>query len=236
MAPKKLTGKEPRVASPELQHWATACFGAAGCTNDDASLLAKLLVETDLRGVSSHGTVLMGPPQEYIKHMLSGEVNPRPNITVITETPTTRAFDGDGGIGHLAMSAACAWVVPAARKFGTAVATTRNHFHVGSAGKWTRKATDAGLIGICVSSHRYPLPPSAASHQDGPAGALRTVNQNSPISIGLPAGSRPPVVLDMAAGLLPWNEELFQQAPNAFFKELGLGAIARVLGGILPGV
>lgn len=236
MAPKKLSGNEPRVASAELQRWATACFGAAGCTDDDASLLAELLVETDLRGVSSHGTVLMGMPQEYIKHMLSGDINPRPNITVITQTPTTRAFDGDGGIGHLAMSAACAWAVPAALQLGTAVATTRNHFHVGSAGKWTRKATDAGLIGICVSSHRYPLPPGAASHQDGPAGALRTVNQNSPISIGLPAGERPPVVLDMAAGLLPWDETLFQRAPNAFFKELGLGAIARVLGGILPGV
>lgn len=187
-------------------------------------------------GAGSHGTVLMGRPQEYIKHMLSGDVNPRPNVTVITETPTTRAFDGDGGLGHVAMSAACNWAVSAALQFGTAVATTRNHFHVGSAGKWTRRATEAGLIGICVSSHRYPLPPGAASHQDGPAGALRTVNQNSPISIGIPAGDRPPVVLDMAAGLLPWDEGLFQQAPNAFFKELGLGAIARVLGGILPGV
>jgi LDH2 family malate/lactate/ureidoglycolate dehydrogenase len=236
MAPKKLTGNEPRVASDELQRWAADCFSAAGCTDDDASLLAALLVETDLRGVSSHGTVLMGMPQEYIKHMLCGDVNPRPNITVITETPTTRAYDGDGGLGHLAMSVACSWAVPAALQFGTAVATTRNHFHVGSAGKWTRKATDAGLIGICVSSHRYPLPPGVASHQDGPAGALRTVNQNSPISIGIPAGDRPAVVLDMAAGLLPWDEGLFQQAPNAFFKELGLGAIARVLGGILPGV
>ena len=30
--------------------------------------------------------------------------------------------------------------------------------------------------------------------------------------------------------------EIYEKAPNAFFKELGLGAIARVLGGILPGV
>jgi LDH2 family malate/lactate/ureidoglycolate dehydrogenase len=236
MAPKKLSGTEPRVDAAELLRWATACLAAAGCREADATMLAELLIETDLRGVSSHGTVLMGMPQEYIKHMLTGDVNPRPNITIITETATTRAFDGDGGLGHLAMAAACEWAVPAAKKLGTAVATTRNHFHVGSAGKWTRRATEAGLIAICVSSHRYPLPPGAASHQDGPAGALRTVNQNSPISIGIPAGDRPPVVLDMAAGLLPWDEDLFEQSPNAFFKELGLGAIARVLGGVLPGV
>ena len=30
--------------------------------------------------------------------------------------------------------------------------------------------------------------------------------------------------------------EIYEKAPNAFFKELGLGAIARVLGGVLPGV
>ena len=206
MAPKKLSGSEPRVDAAELQRWATECFAAAGTTDEAAAMLAQLLVETDLRGVSSHGTVLMGPPQEYIAHMVSGDVNPRPEITVVTETQTTRLYDGDGGLGHLAMAQACDWAVPAAQRLGTAVATTRNHFHVGSAGKWTRRATDAGLIGIAVSSHRYPIPPGAASHQDGPAGALRTVNQNSPISIGIPAGDRPPVVLDMAAGILPWDE------------------------------
>ena len=128
MAPKPLTGSEPRVAAPELERWATACFAAAGTTDADAAFLAKLLVETDLRGVSSHGTVLMGPPQEYIKHMVTGDLNPRPNVTVITETQTTRLFDGDGGIGHLAMKAACEWAVPAAKRLGSAVATTRNHF------------------------------------------------------------------------------------------------------------
>lgn len=54
MAPKKLTGNEPRVASAELQRWATACFCAAGCTDEDANLLSELLVDTDLRGVSTY--------------------------------------------------------------------------------------------------------------------------------------------------------------------------------------
>ena len=57
------------------------------------------------------------------------------------------------------------WLQLPANFVFSAGATTRNHFHVGSAGQWTRKATDAGLIGIAVSSHRYPLPPGAAAHQ-----------------------------------------------------------------------
>jgi hypothetical protein len=67
-----------------------------GAPAADAAQLGGLLVETDLRGVSSHGTVLMGPPQEYVRHMLSGDVNPCPEVTVVTETQTTRLFDGDG--------------------------------------------------------------------------------------------------------------------------------------------
>ena len=114
-------------------------------------------METDLRWVSRHGTVRIGAPQEYIAHMVSGDVNPRPEITVVTETQTTRLYDGDGGLGHLALAQACDWAVPAAQRLGTAVATTRNHFHVGSAGKWTRKATDAGVEKTRISARSIAL-------------------------------------------------------------------------------
>jgi LDH2 family malate/lactate/ureidoglycolate dehydrogenase len=159
--------------------------------------------------------------------MLAGRVNPRPNIKVVSETTTARVYDGDGGMGHFPCHQAMGWAVATAQHYGTAAATTRNHFHFGGAGKYSRMAAAAGCLGIAVSSHRYNLPEDAL---------IKGVNATSPISIAFPHGEQPPLVLDMGAAMLPWDEELFAQIPFAFFKELGIGAVNRALGGIMAGI
>jgi LDH2 family malate/lactate/ureidoglycolate dehydrogenase len=186
--------------------------------------MAHLLVLTDLRGVHSHGT---RAAPGYVRLMLDGRVNPRPNITVASETTTTRVYDGDGGMGHLPCYQGTVWAIEAAKQYGTAAVTTRNHFHFGGAGKYTRLAVEQDCIGLAISSHRYPLPPESL---------VKRVNATSPISIALPAGEQPPLVLDMGAAMLPWDEELFKRMPFAFFKELGIGAVNRALGGVLAGI
>ncbi|MCH2661927.1 Ldh family oxidoreductase [bacterium] len=222
-------GKTPpkegiRIPAPVLQNFIAALFQKAGTTQSDADLLADLLVATDLRGVHSHGT---HQTPGYTRMMRDGRVNPRPNIKVASETTTARVYDGDGGMGHFPCHTAMNWVAATALEYGTAAATTRNHFHFGSAGKYTRMAAARGCIGIAVSSHRYDLPPEAL---------VKNVNATSPISIGFPNGEQPPLVLDMGAHMLPWDEAIYEQMPFAFFKELGIGAINRALGGVLAGI
>ncbi len=199
-------------------------FQKAGTNEPDAELIAGLLTATDLRGVHSHGT---RQTPGYTRMILEGRVNPRPNIKVVSETTTTRVYDGDGGMGHFPCHQAMQWVVETANEYGTAAATTRNHFHFGGAGKYSRMAAEAGCIGIAVSSHRYGLPPEAL---------IKSVNATSPISVAFPHGSEAPLVLDMGASMLPWDEDLYNQIPFAFFKELGIGAINRTLGGVLAGI
>ena len=36
--------------------------------------------------------------------------------------------------------------------------------------------------------------------------------------------------------MLPWDEAIYEQMPFAFFKELGIGALNRALGGVLAGI
>ena len=45
-----------RVPADELRRLVTDKFETVGTSRQDASLMARLLVETDLRGVFSHGT------------------------------------------------------------------------------------------------------------------------------------------------------------------------------------
>ena len=206
-------------------HWlVTRLFEQAGAPARDAELIARLLVRTDLRGVFSHGT---RSTPGYARMMLDGRVNPRPELKVVCQTTTTRVVDGDGGMGHFPCYQGAVWAAATARKYGTAAVTTRNHFHFGAASKYAVLALEQECIGLAISSHRYPLSPEAS---------IRGVNGGSPISIAIPAGGQPPLVLDMAASLLPWDEELFARVPFSFFKELGIAAMARALGGVLAGI
>ena len=58
----------------------------------------------------------------------------------------------------------------------------------------------------------------------------------SPTSISVPAGDEPPLLLDMAANMLPHEPELMERFPKVFFKSLGIGAVRHVLGGVLAGI
>ena len=213
-----------RVPVAELHLLVARLFEQAGVPGQDAALLARLLVNTDLRGVFSHGT---RTTPGYVRMMLDGRLNPRPSLSVVCQTRTTQVIVGDGGLGHLPCYRGAQWAVTTAKEYGTAAVTTRNHFHFGAASKYALPALEHDCIGLAISSHRYELSPQSP---------IRQVNATSPISIAIPAGVQPPLVLDMGAGMLPWSEELFGRMPFAFFKELGLGAINQALGGILPGI
>ncbi|MBI2506430.1 MAG: Ldh family oxidoreductase [Candidatus Latescibacteria bacterium] len=213
-----------RVPPEELRTLVAALFAKAGTSAADAELIARLLVLTDLRGVFSHGTQ---QTHGYVRMMLEGRVNPRPALRVVSQTGTTQVLDGDGGMGHFPCYHGTQWAIAQAKEHGVAALTTRNHFHFGAASKYSRLALEHDLICLTISSHRYfPKPESTVLGAGG----------GSPMSIAIPAGEQPPLVLDMGAYFLPYSEELFRQFPATFFKGLGLAALFQALGGILAGI
>ena len=110
---------------------------------------------------------------------------------------------------------------------GVAAVTTRNHFHFGSAGNYSRMALPHDCIGMAISSHRYRPNPDAT---------VMSASGSSPMSIAIPSGEQPPLVLDMSAGFLPAEEDLVARYPSAFFKSLGLGSVFQAMGGIFAGM
>ena len=213
-----------RIPPDDLRQLVAGLFEKAGTSPQDAELLARLLVDSDLRGVSTHG-VWLAP--SYIAKMLEGKVNPRPSISVVSETRTTQVLDGDGGLGHFPCYQGTHWAVARAKEYGTAAVTTCNHFHFGGAGKYTRIALEQDCIGLAVSSHRFKINPESD---------VWGANSGSPISIGLPGGEQPTLVLDTGATFIDWDAEHFERDPWPFFKSLGLGAVLQGLGGILAGI
>jgi LDH2 family malate/lactate/ureidoglycolate dehydrogenase len=186
--------------------------------------MAQTLVQNDLRCVFSHGTRKL---PDYLPLLLQGQINPRPQVKVVDETPTTAVLDGDGGLGFFPCFQATRMVLAKAVERGVAAATTRNHFHFGAAGNYTRPALDCDCIGLAISAHRFPLDPQ---------NLVLNAAVVSPLSVALPTGAQPPLVLDMGAGLLPHDPALFSQHAAVFFKSLGLGAAFMALGGVLAGI
>ena len=213
-----------RVSADALRQLTIDLFEKVGTSRADAELMARLLVETDLRGVSTHGTFKI---PDYVRKMRNGQVNPRPTIRVVNETRTTQVIDGDGGLGHFPCYQGTHWAVQQAKEYGTAAVTTYNHFHFGGAGKYTRIALENDCIGLAISSHRF---------KPDPEKPVWNASGGSPISIGLPASEEPDLVLDTGATFIDWDSDHFLRDPWPFFKSLGLGAVLQGLGGILAGI
>ena len=215
-----------RVMPSVLTTFVTEAFEKAGTSTEDAAFLANLLVLTDLRGVFSHGT---RQTPGYVQMMLDGKVNPRPNVQLVEESPTTAIYDGDGGMGHFPAYRAATAAVQKAKTIGLGAATSRNHFHFGGAGKYTRLAVAEDCIGFAVSAHRFHLNPESS---------VLTATGASPMSFAVPAGAEPPMVVDMASGVDYHGalEEGFSRLPATFFKTLGLGIVSHALGGFMAGI
>lgn len=216
-----------RVPIDQLRALSTALFQRAGVSPKDADQITDLLIDTDLRGVLSHGTRCING---YVRTFLEGRLNPTPQIRVIRDEPTTAIVDGDGGLGHLATVQATELAIAKAKAIGVGAAISRNHGHFGGAGKYTRMAMRQDCIGFCVSGHTM-----GGVTVDRP-----TWNPlgNPPMSFAFPSGTETPLILDMGTSFFESEHfpSLFEQAPAAFFKSIGLVGVANFLGGVLAGM
>lgn len=79
-----------RVDEERLLNFSIACFEKVGITHEHAALISRLLVNSDLRGVRSHGTRAI---DGYCVGFENGSLNPHPNIRIINETPTAVVLD-----------------------------------------------------------------------------------------------------------------------------------------------
>jgi L-2-hydroxycarboxylate dehydrogenase (NAD+) len=218
------------VPAGALRELVRALAEGAGTGEEQATLLAELLVQNDLRGVFSHGSRQIAT---YARLLRDGVLNPRPQVRTLNESAATLLLDGDAGLGYFACWEMAPRLVAKAREIGVAVGVTRHHGHFGAAGLYTRVAAAAGLIGYDTSGHQLLLQPGQGQIQA--AGG-------SPMSFAIPAGDEPPLVLDFGAIHDLYNiseerqREMLEHFPSTLYRSFGLGAVCQVLGGFLAGV
>ncbi len=221
-----------RVQEDCLLAFSTACFEKAGLEHDHAELISRLLVNSDLRGVRSHGSRNVNG---YCRWFETGSCNPRPEVRTVHETPTAVVLDGDRTLGYLPMVQATEAAIAKAKELGLGMGLVRHIGHYGSAGHYARICLENGCIGFSVQGYH------GGTASQGGFGSHLGYFGNPPISFAIPSGEEREVVLDAATCILadyqcgPEFEALFEQIPAAFFKSIGLTAVASLLGGTLMG-
>ncbi|HEX4797810.1 MAG TPA: Ldh family oxidoreductase, partial [Burkholderiales bacterium] len=173
-----------------LKRFATEIFARTDMPESDAAVVADVLVWANLRGVDTHGVTRV---PRYVDLIEGGDMNPRPAITIRTETPASVLIDADRAAGPIAMTRATAEAMRKARDSGVGLALVRATTHTAALGYYTLAAAREGMAAIALAASW----PNMVYHGARAAGV-----STSPISIAVPGGGHGPVVLDMATGIV----------------------------------
>ncbi len=165
-------------------------FTAYGVPPEDAAICADVLLESDRRGIESHGCNRFKPI--YIDRIAAGVLNPVTHCEIIRETPTTLVMDAHGGMGMVASYRAMEAIIEKAKTYGLAMAAVRNSSHYGIAGYWPSMAINEGMIGMTGTNAR----PSIA-----PTFGVENMLGTNPLTIGLPTDEPFPFLLDCATSI-----------------------------------
>ena len=181
------------LAADRLQALATRIFAALGVPDSDAAWVARLLVRANLRGHDSHGVIRI--PQ-YVGSIRKGETNPRPDLRVLQETPTTAIVDGDLGLGQVVARRAAEVGIDKAARLGLAAVGIRRSNHIGRLADYAELAAERGFVGLVWTNA-----PTAQSVV--PYGGLDRRLSTNPLAVAVPGPDGSVAIsVDMATSIV----------------------------------
>jgi LDH2 family malate/lactate/ureidoglycolate dehydrogenase len=173
-----------------IESFVVDVFTRYGVPENDARICADVLLESDRRGIESHGVNRFKPI--YLDRIAAGIQNPVSNFEVVRETATTAVVDGHDGMGQVIGYKSMELAIAKAKEFGMGMVAARNSTHYGIAGYYATMATAAGCIGITGTNAR----PSIA-----PTFGVENMLGTNPLTVGLPTDEDFPFVLDCATSI-----------------------------------
>jgi LDH2 family malate/lactate/ureidoglycolate dehydrogenase len=179
------------VPAQKLFEFAKRALMRLSVPEEDASIVADVLLQSDLRGIDSHGIARL---RRYVKGLKEGYIKPEAEIKIIRETPVTATLDGGAGLGQVISVKAMELAIKKARKNFLGFVAVRNTNHFGIAGYYSMMALKEGMIGISTTNSEACIVPTFGS---------RAMLGTNPISIAVPALKEHPFVLDMATSTVP---------------------------------
>ncbi len=175
-----------RIAIDEIRSRSKAAFENAGLCASDAEIITAVLLETEMRGVFTHGFTRL---ERYINCMKCGGIKKDGNYSVIYNSPSWACIDGNDNLGIIIAYKAMKLAMQKARETGIGIVNVRGSHHFGAAGYYSSMCADAGMAGFAMSNGDILVAATGS--------AEKTIG-NNPFSYAFPAKKYGKVVYDIA--------------------------------------
>jgi L-2-hydroxycarboxylate dehydrogenase (NAD+) len=190
-----MTVKYTKVNEQKLLVFSTKVLEKLGMPYEDAYIASRLMVNTDLRGIASHGVAHLNGL--YVKRLKTGFVNAKPNIKMYSGAPATAVIDGDRGLGFVVGHKAMQEAIARAKVTGIGAVTVRNTTHYGACSAYSLLALKEDMIGFsCTTGGLNAVIPGASG---------RVAGMNA-MSFAAPSNREFPFCLDMSSTMAAWGK------------------------------
>lgn len=175
-----------RVPAKQLEGFAARMFQALGMCVDDAAILAKQMIWSELRGYPWLGAKKI---IQYGARLKTGATDARAIPTIIAEKAAFVHYDGQNSFGQIAGEIAMNRVIEKSEDAGACIAVVRNTGSAFSLGYFAEVAAKRRKIGMAINN----APPLMPVY-----GGAEKVIGNQAFAIGSPTGEHGALILDTA--------------------------------------
>lgn len=191
-----------RVDKHALEQFVFSVFQAVGLEEEQAAIVARHLVLSNLRGIDSHGVTRVAI---YVKRLECGLVSKKWKMTIAKETPSSMLINGGNGLGIVLATKGIQFAVAKAKETGIAVVGIKNSNHCGMLADYTQYAAQHDCIAFATTN----APSSMA-----PWGGRVKYFGTNPFSYGIPAGTEQDIIFDMATSIVARGKITLAQKNN----------------------
>jgi LDH2 family malate/lactate/ureidoglycolate dehydrogenase len=202
---------EDRILVPvdRIRHLSEQLFERLGLSTDDAHVVVDVLVDANLRGISSHGFQRV---PIYATRLHAGLAGGSEHMSIVAEFGALCHMNAGNGLGPAVAVKALDHAISLARQFGVGLVTVGGSTHFGPAGYYARRASSKGFVGVVVTNAPKTMAPYGASE--------RFIGTN-PLAVAIPLERHDDFVLDIATSVVA-RGKIIQAAQVGELIPLGL--------------
>lgn len=175
-----------KVNIQELEARNRRLFEAAGVPAEDARIMTDVLLQTEMRGVFTHGFFRV---PYYLNCIRSGGIKTNGEISVVQDAPSLAVVDGNDNLGMVISKKAMELAIEKAKNTGIGIVNVRGSHHFGAAGYYTNMCVDQGMMGMAMSNGDILVAATGSR--------VKSIG-NNPFAFAAPAGKYNRVVYDIA--------------------------------------
>ena len=174
------------IAAGALRAFGKGVLQKVGVPEKDAKIVAEILVESNLRGIDTHGIY---HSNLYVRRLEKGLINPNPRFSFERKRSGVGILDADFSLGQVSTLEAARKAVELAQEAGTGIVAVRNSNHFGAAAYYAEYCAKQDCIGMVMSDGECDVIPF---------GGRDKFMGTNPICCCVPAGTYPWFCMDMA--------------------------------------